>query len=214
MTYLIDSSGTNVASYSYDPYGQIQQATGSMAQINPLRYRGYYYDSDTEFYYLQSRYYDAAICRFINADKYTSTDQSIIGYNMFAYCLNNPVINVDASGMFSWGKLAAICTVAVAVVVGVAASVATCGAASVATTMAISTAVTVAAKTAEVATLQAKKSKNDGDSTTEMLDDVVNAVFDNGAKIIGLLAQRQLQRLEVLHQDFISNRNPFKIHLS
>ena len=98
VTYLIDSSGTKVASYSYDPYGQIQQTTGSMAQINPLRYRGYYYDSDTEFYYLQSRYYDAAICRFINADSYTNTGSGILGYNMFAYCNNNPVIAKDTNG--------------------------------------------------------------------------------------------------------------------
>ena len=100
VTYLIDSSGTRVASYSYDPYGQIQQTTGSMAEINPLRYRGYYYDADTEFYYLQSRYYDATICRFINADSYSSTGQGIIGYNMFAYCLNNPIMRTDLQGEF------------------------------------------------------------------------------------------------------------------
>ena len=100
VTYLINGSGTKVASYSYDPYGQIQQTTGSMAQINPLRYRGYYYDSDTEFHYLQSRYYDAAICRFINADSYSSTGQGIIGYNMFAYCGNNPVSRNDKDGEF------------------------------------------------------------------------------------------------------------------
>ena len=100
VTYLINSSGTMVASYSYDPYGQIQQTTGSMAEINPLRYRGYYYDADTEFYYLQSRYYDATICRFINADSYSSTGQGIIGYNMFAYCGNNPVSRNDEDGEF------------------------------------------------------------------------------------------------------------------
>ena len=100
VTYLINSGGTKVASYSYDPYGQIQQTTGSMAEINPLRYRGYYYDSDTDFYYLQSRYYDAAICRFINADSYSSTGQGILGYNMFAYCNNNPVVQADHNGEF------------------------------------------------------------------------------------------------------------------
>ena len=98
VTYLINGSGTTVARYSYDPYGQIQLAFGSMAEINPLRYRGYYYDSDTEFYYLQSRYYDAAICRFINADAYASTGRGFTGYNMFAYCNNNPVSNSDPTG--------------------------------------------------------------------------------------------------------------------
>ena len=61
VTYLINGSGTTVARYSYDPYGQIQLAFGSMAEVNPLRYRGYYYDSETGYYYLQSRYYDPEI---------------------------------------------------------------------------------------------------------------------------------------------------------
>ena len=100
VTYLINGGGTMVASYSYDPYGQIQQTTGSMAQTNPLRYRGYYYDSDTEFYYLQSRYYDAAICRFINADSYIASSREFIGYNMFAYCNNSPITYLDEHGTF------------------------------------------------------------------------------------------------------------------
>ena len=69
-----------------------------MANINPLKYRGYYYDTETGFYYLQSRYYDPIVSRFINADSYTSTGQGFLGYNMFAYCGNNPVSRVDASG--------------------------------------------------------------------------------------------------------------------
>ena len=67
----------------------------------PLRYRGYYYDSETGFYYLQSRYYDPANRRFINADSYISTNSiDMISYNMFAYCGNNPVIHFDPSGHF------------------------------------------------------------------------------------------------------------------
>ena len=62
-------------------------SSGRLAEINPLRYRGYYYDSETGFYYLQSRYYDPANRRFINADTYSSTDPGdAIGCNMFAYC--------------------------------------------------------------------------------------------------------------------------------
>ena len=100
VTMLIDSTGATKASYSYDPYGKLLQADGEIAEINPLRYRGYCYDADTEFYYLQSRYYDANICRFINADSYASTGQGILGYNMFAYCLNNPVMRTDLQGEF------------------------------------------------------------------------------------------------------------------
>ena len=69
-----------------------------MAAINPIRYRGYYYDTDTELYYLLSRYYDPEICRFLNADSYASTGQGIFGTNMFAYCVNNPVVHRDTSG--------------------------------------------------------------------------------------------------------------------
>ena len=98
VMYLVDASGNEVAAYDYDPYGKIISATGAMAEINPLRYRGYYYDSETGFYYLQSRYYDPEICRFINADSYASTGQGFIGFNMFAYCNNSPIISTDKSG--------------------------------------------------------------------------------------------------------------------
>ncbi len=69
---FIDGAGAAKASYSYDPYGKLLQADGEIAEINPLRYRGYYYDADTQFYYLQ----DATICRFINADRYAVTQPS------------------------------------------------------------------------------------------------------------------------------------------
>ena len=96
--YLVDANGNEVAAYDYDPYGKIISATGTMAEINPLRYRGYYYDAETGFYYLQSRYYDPEICRFINADSYASTGQGYMGYNMFAYCNNSPILHSDPSG--------------------------------------------------------------------------------------------------------------------
>ena len=71
-----------------------------MSNRNPLRYRGYYYDTETGFYYLQSRYYDPALGRFINADSYASTGQGFLGYNMFAYCKNSPTTTVDFSGHY------------------------------------------------------------------------------------------------------------------
>ena len=76
--------------------------------MNPIRYRGYYYDKETELYYLQNRYYDPAVGRFINADSYASTGQSMIGHNMYAYCNNNPFCNVDASGTFFFTALGAV----------------------------------------------------------------------------------------------------------
>lgn len=97
---LVTESGAVAASYEYDAWGDILSSSGSKAEINPLRYRGYYYDTETGFYYLQSRYYDPVTHRFINADSYSSTGQGIIGYNMFAYCNNSPVIQADHTGEF------------------------------------------------------------------------------------------------------------------
>ncbi len=88
--------------YTYDAWGNILSITGSLAnsigKLNPLRYRGYVYDNETGLYYLQSRYYDPELGRFISADGFTSTGQGFIGNNMFAYCGNNPVISADFTG--------------------------------------------------------------------------------------------------------------------
>ena len=69
-----------------------------MSAINPIRHRGYYYDSETELYYLLSRYYDPEICRFINADNQLATGSDLTGLNLFAYCGNNPVNRADPTG--------------------------------------------------------------------------------------------------------------------
>ncbi len=99
---LVDSTGATVASYEYDPYGNIISATGDMAQINPLRYRGYYYDKELEMYYLQSRYYDPAVGRFINADElsYLGITGTTLSYNLLAYCENDPTNTYDPFGCF------------------------------------------------------------------------------------------------------------------
>ena len=94
---LIQANGHVVAQYTYDAWGNVS-SSGRLAEINPLRYRGYYYDNETGFYYLQSRYYDPANRRFINADSYASTGQGFVGTNMFAYCNNSPVFLVDSYG--------------------------------------------------------------------------------------------------------------------
>ena len=96
---IVDGSRNVVASYSYDPWGKLLSSSGTLADINPLRYRGYYYDAETGFYYLQSRYYDPEIGRFINADSYASTDATgLLSTNMFAYCENDPVNKSDPDG--------------------------------------------------------------------------------------------------------------------
>ena len=99
---VYNDSGTKVATYTYsDAWGNhsvIYKNGGAStgAQYNPFRYRGYYYDTDLGMYYLQSRYYDARICRFINADG--ALYHSMLGYNLFVYCENNPVNYYDPAG--------------------------------------------------------------------------------------------------------------------
>ena len=111
---IVDGSRNVVASYSYDPWGKLLSSSGTLANVNPLRYRGYYYDSETGFYYLQSRYYDPEIGRFINADSYASTDATgLLSTNMFAYCENDPVNRSDPSG-----EAFSLITIAVGATVG------------------------------------------------------------------------------------------------
>ena len=88
----------SVATYEYDAWGNIVSSSGRLAEINPLRYRGYYYDSETGFYYLQSRYYDPVNRRFINADRYTTAGSEFTGTNLFAYCNNEPISSIDSTG--------------------------------------------------------------------------------------------------------------------
>ena len=108
---LRDHTNAPVANYYYDAWGKllgITDANGnaitafnSVAVLNPIRYRGYFYDTETGFYYLNSRYYDPQIGRFINADDVNILDVdqgSFLQYNLYAYCLNNPVNMVDTEG--------------------------------------------------------------------------------------------------------------------
>ena len=101
---MVDGDGNLLYTMVYEGYGAGYYFSGGSAAAttllgtNPLGYRGYVMDSGTGLYYLQSRYYDPEIGRFLNADAFASTGQGLIGNNMFAYCLNNPVNMVDHEG--------------------------------------------------------------------------------------------------------------------
>ncbi len=102
ITRIEDVNGNVLATYEYDAWGKLISSSGSLADINPLRYRGYYYDTETELYYLSNRYYDPKVSRFINAD---STDavlsaNGLYDQNLFVYCDNNPVMYADNEGDF------------------------------------------------------------------------------------------------------------------
>ena len=98
---IFDGNGTLYAEYGYDAWGKctIKTNVNGIAKINPFRYRGYYLDDETGLYYLNSRYYDSEIGRFISPDSVDYlAPESINGLNLYAYCLNNPIKYVDVSG--------------------------------------------------------------------------------------------------------------------
>ena len=111
---ITDAQGNELAEYEYDEWGKLiltradNQLNESIANINPIRYRGYYYDTETGYYYLQSRYYDPSICRFINSNiaEIAGMSKGIsAGTNLFGYCNNNPVNDSDPTGNISFSQL-------------------------------------------------------------------------------------------------------------
>lgn len=104
---IVDVFGEVLVTYTYDAWGNIldvtDNSTNNLSTLNPLRYRGYAYDAESGFYYLQSRYYDPQTGRFLNADEtqYLGVTKTALSCNLFAYCENNPVENIDPIGFFS-----------------------------------------------------------------------------------------------------------------
>ena len=104
---IYNENGRKICTYTYNAWGECTtEVVGSASSLelhlaneyNPFRYRGYYYDIETKYYYLQTRYYNPEWGRFLNADGYINANGDILGYNMFAYCGNNPVMGIDPSG--------------------------------------------------------------------------------------------------------------------
>ena len=109
---VYDQNGTKLISYTYDAWGNFEasypagESAAAIANINPFRYRGYYYDSDLGLYCVGVRYYDSITGRWISPDKFVSTGQGLTSYNMYAYCGNNPVNRIDPTGEF-WNNIVA-----------------------------------------------------------------------------------------------------------
>jgi RHS repeat-associated protein len=131
ITHISNSSGVVVVHYLYDAYGNIldiDYASGyaAIAEANPYRYRGYRYDSEIGMYYLNSRYYNPEVGRFINSDGLLGQQGNILSTNMYAYCANNPVMLIDESG-FKWNIFEIFGAVALGVaIVATVAIVITC----------------------------------------------------------------------------------------
>ena len=97
---IVDSDNQGVVLYQYDAWGNVtacyDTSDGSiLSLVNPYTYRGYYYDIETGYYYLNSRYYSPQLHRFISADGYYYTRTGVLSHNLFAYCNNNPILFID-----------------------------------------------------------------------------------------------------------------------
>lgn len=110
---ITDTNGDIMANYEYDAWGKCVSTVTAhdndieikLANINPIRYRGYYFDSETGYYYLLSRYYDSSICRFINSDLQIfalCNIEEAFGSNLYSYCVNDPLNYLDKTGNEKW----------------------------------------------------------------------------------------------------------------
>ena len=143
---LLDNNGSVVVKYKYDAWGKcvVDASTTNteLANLNPFRYRSYYFDTETGFYFLKTRYYDPEIGRFMTIDDISYLDpDSINGINLYAYCGNNPINRLDYSGhaWYHWVIGAAIlvtCAALTVITAGGFAAAGTALASVVSTTMA------------------------------------------------------------------------------
>ena len=110
---LLDNNGSVLVKYKYDAWGKciIDASTTNteLANLNPFRYRSYYYDVETSLYFLKTRYYDPETGRFITIDDILYLDpESINGLNLYAYCGNNPIMYYDPTGHLAFFIITAI----------------------------------------------------------------------------------------------------------
>ena len=134
ITKIVDEDGRCVVQYTYDAWGNFNQIIYRnclVAHHNPFVYKGYFFDEETGWYYLKSRYYDPTIRRFISADNYEYLDsESLNGINLYSYCGNSPVLGYDPEGTWSWKKFWGVVVVVAIAAVTIAVIVASCGAAA------------------------------------------------------------------------------------
>ena len=111
VSEIIDEYGNTITKYLYDPYGNVieQIDNNNVGILNPFSYRGYYFDVETQLYWVSSRYYSPELCKWISPDSIEYLDpESINGLNLYAYCGNDPINKYDPTGHFPWLILAAV----------------------------------------------------------------------------------------------------------
>ena len=113
MIGILNESGAELVRYDYEPYGYPRKTTYASGisaldrracERNPIRRKGYYLDQSTGFYYLQSRYYSPYAARFLTSDDpaYLGYDKSFLSFNLFSYCINNPINHFDPIGKWTF----------------------------------------------------------------------------------------------------------------
>lgn len=119
---IIDNAGETVVKYGYDAYGNCKidyTINSDLAHTNPIRYRSYYYDDETQLYWVSPRYYSPEICRWISPDSIEYLDiETVNGLNLYCYCGNDPINNIDPSGHFAVTTLIILGLIGVGAVVG------------------------------------------------------------------------------------------------
>ena len=128
---IVDKDAKEVARYSYDAWGActVVSASNVIGYANPFRYRGYYYDIETNLYYLNSRYFNPSIGKFVCLDDFETLTWSVfypLSKNMYTYCGNNPIMGVDTNGYWNgwwnsvWFVARALDVIIIAVTGGIA----------------------------------------------------------------------------------------------
>ena len=188
---VVDNNGNTVVQYWYDAWGnhKVVDANGNeitssthIGNLNPFRYHGYYYDIETGFYFLKSRYYDPEVGRFLNMDAIQYADpESVNGLNLYAYCGDNPVMGYDPEGTWSWkGFGIVLAAIAVVAVVAVATAV-TAGVAAGAIATAVGATSTAATAVGTTVALTAVAA-----GTVVGVGEVVNQTLEKGSENINL----------------------------
>ena len=131
---IVDKDAQIVARYSYDAWGvcTVTQDSVGIATINSFRYRGYYYDEEIELYYLQSRYYDASVGRFLNGDDtdcLTYFVNNITSENLYTMCGNNIIMGIDANGYWNgwWNSVKTIGIALDVIIIAISGGIAVAG---------------------------------------------------------------------------------------
>lgn len=131
ITKIIDEDGRCVVQYNYDAWGNFKKTIHIdcyASHSNPFVYKGYFFDEETNWYYLKSRYYDPSIRRFISADNFSYLDNnSLTGLNLYSYCGNSPILGYDPEGTWNWKKFLKGTAIVITTALFVAAIVASAG---------------------------------------------------------------------------------------